>query len=85
MLKGEVHSLVPRCCVDFGLAKAQMTSSPQRLGETAFWVMSLHCLTATGNAVSVMSHSRHRGSHVSIGKDRERLIAAGVCHQAIEV
>ena len=42
-----------------------------------------HCLNASaaGNAVSVMCHSRHRDSHVSIRKERKTLQQAFVSKQ----
>ena len=83
MLKDEVHSLVPRRCVDFGLAKAQMTPSLQRRSGRIrlLGYVSVHCLTAIGNAVSVVSYSRYQGSRVSIGKERKRLQLVFIINQ----
>ena len=54
-----------------------MTSSPQRLGRYRL----LGFLNASGNAVSVICHSRHRDSHVSIRKERKTLQQAVVSKQ----
>ena len=44
-------------------------SSLSRVGGTH---VSMHCLNASGNAVSVICHSRRRDSHVSIRKSAKR-------------
>ena len=41
----------------------------------------MHYLNASGNAVSVICHSRHRDSHVSIRKERKTLQQAFVSMQ----
>ena len=58
--KGEVYSLAPRRCVDFG---ARMTPYPNVWGAPPF--VSCLCLSTTGNAVSVISHSRHGQSCIN--------------------
>ena len=59
-----------------------MTSSPQRLGRyRLLGSVYRHCLNASGNAVSVICHSRHRDSHVSIRKERKTLQQAVVSKQ----
>ena len=59
-----------------------MTSSPQRLGGLLLLgLVYRHCLNASGNAVSVMCHSRHQDSHVSIRKERKTLQQAFVSKQ----
>ena len=35
--------------------------------------VSVHCLSASGNAVSVICHSRHWDSRVSVRKEHKRL------------
>ena len=52
--KGGMFSLVPRRCVDVGLAKVRRTPFPQRLwGLRRLDHVSVHCLSATGNAVNL--------------------------------
>ena len=59
-----------------------MTSSPQRLARyRLLGLVSMHCLNASGNAVSVICHSRHRDSHVSIRKERKTLQQAFISKQ----
>ena len=56
-----------------------MTASPQRLGVGRHLLghVSMHCMSASGNAVSVICHSRYRDRVVyQLGKSLK--IATGI-------
>ena len=69
--KGEVYSLTPRRCVDFGLAKTRMTPYPNVWGAPPFG--SCFCFSTTGNAYLTVD----MGSRVSITKERQDLARNG--------